>query len=259
MSYQDYYSTLDKPEILQFVFYPRKDFTPAPPDAIDYSIPIDDEISVSCRFYVHNQSSPSILFFHGNGEMVSDYDYIAPAYNELGINLFVADYRGYGSSSGTPSFATMVSDAHTIFRALIDILQRSHYTGGLFIMGRSLGSISAIELASCYQEQVKGLVIESGFASLGKLLSLLGFSLEALGLKEAESPQLAKIRAITLPTLIIHGEYDSLIPASEARDLFQNLASEDKSLLIIPKAGHNDIMLLGMEQYFAAIAKFILS
>jgi hypothetical protein len=256
MPQQDY-SALDRPEILLFIFYPKKDVTKAPPNASDHLIPVDKDTSISCRFYTCSQSSPSILYFHGNGEVVSDYDYIAPMYNQLGINLFVADYRGYGASQGRPTFSNTISDAPIIFKAFTDILHQDHYSGNIFVMGRSLGSVSAIEITYQYQEQIKGLIIESGFASIIKLLPRLGFPTEYLGFKDVDFPNLAKIRTITLPTLIIHGEYDSLIPSSEGEALFHNVAAKGKRLLIIPNANHNDIMFVGMERYLEAIKEFI--
>lgn len=254
---EDHYSIFDQPEVLQFVFYPRRDFTPGPPNSTDHSIPVDKNISVSCRFYVHGQSSPSILFFHGNGEVASDYDYIAPIYNRQGINLCVADYRGYGASGGMPTFKNTVEDAHPVFKAFSEILRDGHHTGDLFVMGRSLGSIPAVELASHYQEHMKGLILESGFASLVRGLKHLGFPADALSLTNVEFPNLAKIRTITLPTLIMHGERDTLIPNTEAKDLFQNSAAKDKRLVIIPHADHNDIMVIGIQQYFTAISEFV--
>jgi hypothetical protein len=94
------FKILDRPEILQFIFYPRRDFSPHPrvPNAVNHLIPVDEGISISCRFYFDDETSPNILFFHGNGEIASDYDDIAPLYTQLGINFFVADYRGYGLS-----------------------------------------------------------------------------------------------------------------------------------------------------------------
>ena len=106
------YSILDRPEVLQFIFYPRKDVSKSPPNSTDCSVPVGEGTSIGCRFYVHSHESPSILLFHGNGEVVSDYDGIAPIYHHTGLNLFVADYRGYGASGGTPTFTNMVSDAH---------------------------------------------------------------------------------------------------------------------------------------------------
>ena len=256
MTQQDY-SALDRPEILQFIFYPMRDFTKAPSNASDYFIPVDKDISISCRFYTHSQSAPSIIYFHGNGEVVSDYDYIAPMYNQLGINLFVADYRGYGASQGKPTFSNTISDAPIIFKAFTNLLSESHYSGGIFMMGRSLGSISAIEIAHRYQEQIKGLIIESGFASIIKLLSYSGLPTEYLGIEDIDFPNLARIRAITTPTLIIHGEYDILVPLSEGKTLFTASAAEDKKLVVIPGADHNNIMWVGMERYLQAIKEFI--
>lgn len=252
------YSLLDQPEVLSFIFFPRKDVTEAPANASDHLIPVDKDVSISCRFYVHSQRAPSFIYFHGNGEVVSDYDHIAPIYNQLGINLFVADYRGYGASQGRPTFSNMISDALAIFKAFVDILNENHYSNDIFVMGRSLGSAPAIEIVYHHQEQLKGLVIESGFASIINLLLYLGLPTESLGLKDTEFPNLTKMRTITIPTLIIHGEYDSLIPPTEGKALFENAASRNKNLVIIPDAEHNDIMLVGMERYFKAIKEFIL-
>ncbi|MCK4387981.1 MAG: alpha/beta hydrolase [Dehalococcoidia bacterium] len=253
------YSILDQPEVLSFIFFPRKDVTEAPANASDYLIPVDKDVSISCRFYVHSQRAPSMIYFHGNGEVVSDYDHIAPIYTQLGINLFVADYRGYGASQGRPTFSNMISDALAIFKAFADILNENHYSNDILVMGRSLGSAPAIEIAYHHQEQLKGLVIESGFASVINLLLHLGLPTESLGLNDTEFPNLAKMRTITIPTLIIHGEYDSLIPATEGKALFENAASSNKNMVIIPNAEHNDIMLVGMELYFKAIKQFILA
>ena len=61
MPSHDEYSKLDRPEILRFIFFPRQDNRRGPSNSTDYSIPVDNGISIGCRFYVHSQSSPSIL------------------------------------------------------------------------------------------------------------------------------------------------------------------------------------------------------
>jgi len=173
------------------------------------------------------------------------------------MNLFVADYRGYGASGGTPTFANMVGDAHSVFKAFLDVLRHDRHTGNVFVMGRSLGSICAIELAQSYPQQMEGLIIESGFASIVRLMNYLGFPAELIGIDDITFPNAAKMRSITLPTLILHAKYDSLIPVVEAEDLFENAAAEKKRLVIINWADHNDIMLVGMERYFAEIREFV--
>jgi pimeloyl-ACP methyl ester carboxylesterase len=251
------YSLLDQPHILGFVFYPGEYWTPPPPGATDHSVPVADGISISCRLYPSRESSPSILFFHGNGETVYDYDGIAPLYNREDINLFVADYRGYGQSGGTPSFSNTAADAHVILDYLRDTLRASGYSGPLFVMGRSLGSLSAVELASSCPQQLKGLIIESGFASAGRLLGYLSLVSQLPHLDEFEKASLERIHSITMPVLLIHGDHDELIPHEQARVFYQNVGSKDKRLLTIPKAGHNDIMVVAIEQYFSAIREFI--
>jgi alpha-beta hydrolase superfamily lysophospholipase len=253
------FSQLDQPFILMFVFHPREDWTPPPPGAVDHAVPVADGVSVGCRFYPVSESAPSILFFHGNGEVVYDYDGIATLYNRAGVNLFVADYRGYGRSGGTPTFTNTVADAPIIFDYFRDTLRSGGYTGPLFVMGRSLGSLSAVELALGRAEQFKALIIESGFASAGRLLSLLNPLMPFPSSGDFEKANLERIRSIAMPLLLIHGEYDEIIPHEQAEIFHENAGSEDKRLLTIPGAGHNDIMLVGMEAYFSSIREFVFS
>jgi pimeloyl-ACP methyl ester carboxylesterase len=255
LSGQPDYSVLDRPEILRVVFYPRRDWTPPPAGATDHLVPVEPGVSISCRFYPASPEAPCILYFHGNGEVACDHDWIAPLYNREGIGLFVADYRGYGRSDGTPTFSTMTDDAHSIFEFFGKAVRPSGHGAPLFVMGRSLGSHSAAELAFSYPQHLRGLIVESGPSNVASLARVFGLSSERLvELGEALS---ARNRSITLPALVIHGERDSLIPVSEAITLHQEIGSQDKRLVIMPGADHNDIMLLGTEQYFSAIRDFV--
>ena len=128
------------------------------------------------------------------------------------------------------------------------------YSGPLVVMGRSLGSASALELAAAYPDQVAALIVESGFAYAGPLLQLLGVNLATIGFKEtAGFRNIDKIRAYSGPTLIIHAEHDHIIPMSDGQALYDAAASVDKTLLKIPHANHNDILLQGFAAYMAAI------
>ena len=252
-------SFLDDPEILRFIFYPRREDNPGPlmPNATDVLVPVERDVSVGCRFYFAQQQGPNILFFHGNGEIVSDYDFIAPLYGERGFNLFVADYRGYGFSGGTPTTTSMIHDVHPIFRYFLEFLERNQCTGPIFVMGRSLGSASELELGSKNQDQLEGVIIESGFANTFDLLSSLGISTQiSPGLEDRVFSNLEKIRNILLPTLIIHAEQDHIIPVRHARDLYQASPTKYKQLVVIANANHNDLLMVGQDQYFEALLDF---
>jgi alpha-beta hydrolase superfamily lysophospholipase len=258
MPYVIDYSPLDQPDILGSVFYPRRYWAAPLAGASDHLAPVDDGISIGCRWHPAGMREPSILLFHGNGEVVYDYDDIAPLYNRAGINLFVADYRGYGQSGGTPSFSSAVADSHVILDYFLEMLQAKGYSGPLFVMGRSLGSLSAAELAANRPEHLRGLIIESGFASTSRFLRFLPSAFRSIDLEGFEKANLEKLGTITMPVLLLHGEYDEIIPHEQARIFFEKVGSEDKKLITIPGAGHNDILLIAMREYIAAIQKFVL-
>jgi alpha-beta hydrolase superfamily lysophospholipase len=251
------YSSLDQPFLLQFIFYPRKDFTPCPGNAFDLSISVGDSTFISCRFYTGHHEWPWILFFHGNGEVVSDYDEISTFYHQKKMNLVVTDYRGYGASTGTPTLTHLAQDALIIFKEVREELSRRNLRKDLWVMGRSLGSISAVELAYRHQEKMKGLIIESGFPSVVRIMFHLGIPAQAMGLEKIDQECLERIEKIFLPTLIIHGDHDSLVPLENAEAIYQHLGTQEKRLLVIPSATHNDIMLVGFKDYFNAIQQFI--
>ena len=180
-----------------------------------------DNVVVGARFHPAAATAPTILFFHGNGEIVADYDELAPFYQRQGVNFFPVDYRGYGRSTGDPTVSAMMRDCHEIFRFARQWLPEMGYPGPLVVMGRSLGSASALELAAAYPDQVAALIVESGFAYAGPLLQLLGVNLAAIGFKEtAGFRNIDKIRAYPGPTLIIHAEHDHIIPLSDGQALY---------------------------------------
>jgi uncharacterized protein len=251
------YSQIDRSPLIGLLFYPRQDFTPCPRGAFDLLVPVDTGISISTRFYEKNQDWPWILYFHGNGEVVSDYDDIAPLYHGKGINLVVADYRGYGGSSGFPSFSHLINDGHKVLKKVREELAKRGFRRELWVMGRSMGSVAALDLAYHFPDQMKGMIIESGFASVTRLIKHLGLPSRGIDLEPIEQERIGMIRKIAVPTLIIHGELDNLVPLQEAEDLFAYLGGEQKKLVIIPNADHNSVMVYGMEKYFQSIREFV--
>ncbi|WP_449245162.1 alpha/beta hydrolase [Desulfobacca acetoxidans] len=256
------FSKFDRPEILQVLFHPRPElgglFGGGGGMGQDILIPVADGLKVGGRLHLGGQDHPNILFFHGNGEIVADYDELGPLYNRLGINFLPVDYRGYGRSGGQPTISAMMQDCHTILRYIAAWLPEHSYTGPLLVMGRSLGSASALELAANYSERLAGLILESGFAFAGPLLRLLGVNPDALGFQEeAGFNHIAKIETWQKPLLVIHAEFDHIIPLSDGRALYDACPATDKTFVKIPGANHNDLFYRGMEQYLTALTLFV--
>ena len=258
------YSALDRPEVLMFLFHPRPEprSWKAPelgpdeliPDQKDHLIAVEKDVVIGARFHMAEKSGCNILFFHGNGEIVADYDDFAPIFNQMGINFLAADYRGYGQSTGKPTVTGMMRDCHVIFDYVQNWLQKNNYPGPLIAMGRSLGSASVLELALHYQDRLDALIVESGFAYAGPLLRLLGIDPQTLGFKEESGfRNIDKIGQFEKPTLIVHAEFDHIIPFSDGKALFEASPSKNKNMLEIPGANHNDIFIRGMNEYMTGI------
>jgi pimeloyl-ACP methyl ester carboxylesterase len=251
------YSVLDIPPILNIMFHPRKGYSPCPKNAFDLIVPVSDGVGIAARFYTKGEVKPSVLFFHGNGEVIYDYDDIAPLYNDMGLNLIAADYRGYGTSGGAPSFTNVCKDAKSILLSVKQELAKRNFSGGLWVMGRSLGSLSALELAAFCPDEIKGLIIESGFANAARVMKHWYDFPKEISLRQFDRECLDAVKSITIPTLLLHGDADQVVPYQEAADLYKNLGSVNKKMITISRAGHNDIMCVGMKQYFKEIVSFI--
>lgn len=254
---------LDNPLITSMLFYPRADRPGYShiAGAVDGNIPIEDGVSLGYRFYAHQPDAPVILYFHGNGEIASDYDGIARLFFEIGTSLLVVDYRGYGWSTGSPLASKLLSDAEAVVPALPSILSNAEVDAvPLFLMGRSLGSAPAVHLAYTFPDRFKGLIIESGFADMPSVMRRLGIQPEMFSLPEqvlAPIGNARKLQSMKLPLLVIHAEADQLLPVEQGQQLYDASAAETKTILRVPGAGHNDILMVGMERYFGEIDRLM--
>ena len=150
-----------------------------------------------------------------------------------------------------------MQDCHLILQWTQDWLENGGFCGPLIVMGRSLGSASALELASSEPDTIDGLIIESGFAFAAPLLELLGISPSKVGFDEEESfGHISKISKVDKPTLIIHAEFDHIIPFSDGEALYSASPSLNKTFLKISGANHNNIFARGLIEYLTAIEAF---
>jgi alpha-beta hydrolase superfamily lysophospholipase len=252
---------IDRPEIAAYLFHPRPEwsFSDAPDTAEPVTVPLSDGESLGGWFHPVDRRAPTLLFFHGNGEIAADYHDIAPAYTQRGIQFFPVDYRGYGRSSGRPSVSATLRDAHETLDFLLKRRAENGESGPVAVMGRSLGSAPAIELAATRAGEVDGIVVESGFAHTGPLLEILGLDTGIVGFDETRDGigNLEKIGNYRGPLLIVHAEGDHLIPFSDGRELHDACPSDAKRLVPIPGADHNTLMVIGFAAYMGAVETFI--
>lgn len=246
---------LDQPAITSVLFHPRKDRYR--PDSLH--LLVEDGVRLGGRLHKAAPDAPLILFFHGNGETVADYDDLGPYYTGMNISFLVFDYRGYGESGGTPSASTMFKDGHFINKQLTTILKEHNLAPKqIIVMGRSLGSALAIELAVNGEIKPHGLILESPFANTWALVNQLGGRVPPNIQDDPGFGNVEKMTQLTMPVLLIHGKMDKIIPYSESERLKLVAKSKKKELLLIPGAGHNNLLAEDPKNYFQTIARFVL-
>jgi len=247
-------SIFDSPQFNNNLFYPRPDYSDSPENSDEIYVDVEEDVQVHARRHSNPSASISMVFFHGNGEVVSDYDGLAHIFADLGAELIVCDYRGYGKSGGFPTLRNVMADSHIV----LDYLKSNGFLKDkLCIMGRSLGSACAIELCSS-REDITCCIVESGYADPIPLVERRGLRIEKTTSEEDRLfNNSQKISKIKCPLLIMHGALDQIIAPAEAELNFKKAGSEKKFLNILDRVGHNDIMMASDNKYFSTLRSFL--
>lgn len=186
------------------------------------------------RGWVVNPGKPApILYFGGNAERVEsnreDFTRMFP-----GHSVYLVAYRGYGASTGEPSQAVLVPDALAVF----DEVQRRHPGERVAVIGRSLGSGIASQVAA--QRPVERLALVTPFDSMvgAAKAHYPFFPVDWLLDERYESAK--ALRAFRKPILIMHGGRDEIVPEESTQRLIESLPSKPEIVRIVD-ANHNDI------------------
>jgi alpha-beta hydrolase superfamily lysophospholipase len=244
-------SLFDRDDFNSALFFPRPDASPPGKSCVDLFVDVE---AARIHIRIHRAASArcTLLLFHGNGEVVADYDDSAGQFARCGATLAVADYRGYGQSTGSPTLRSLITDARPIAEAV-----QAHLGPPLIVMGRSLGGAAAHELYAHPLDGMIGVVLESSFFDLGRLIGRRGLAAPAAFTDEESrtfDPR-TKLRAGRLPLLVLHGERDQLITPDEAASALAAAGTTDKELVPVPGRGHNDVSF--SETYWNALARFV--
>lgn len=178
-----------------------------------------------------HDKAPVIFFSHGNAEDLSGYDWIFDQWQQSGCGVFAYDYPGYGISEGEPTESSVNESAETAWQFLRDTLGIP--AERVIIVGRSVGCGPSLVIAQ--KNAHAGLILISPFRSAFQSVTRVPVFFGDL------FPNEDVISSIHSPLLIIHGEKDRVIPCSQGRALFDRSPSNDKSWLMLPDCGHNDI------------------
>lgn len=187
-----------------------------------------DKLIINAWYIPCDQAKYTLLFCHGNAGNIMDRLDKIKLLHQIGLNILIFDYRGYGKSQGNPSEKGLYLDAQAAYEYLVNTLKVNPQE--IILYGESLGSAIAIDLAS--SKPVAGMIIEGGFSS-GRDMARKIYPFIPSFFVSNIYDSLAKVKAIQAPALFIHGSQDQVVPLKLARKLFQ-AANNPKEFLELP-------------------------
>ena len=192
------------------VYHPKRDILNTPKtaglDFEDIFFATDDDRHLHGWWVPNGDASSVVIFCHGNSGNIGDRVGIIQSLHDLGFTVFAFDYRGFGKSRGFPSEKGTARDV----KAAAEVV-RVKNTASLpvIIYGRSLGGAVAAQLAA--MQKVDGLILESTFTSIPEMGRYF-YPFLPKGFSRIQYNTLKKVKTLTCPVLVAHGQQDGLIP-----------------------------------------------
>jgi fermentation-respiration switch protein FrsA (DUF1100 family) len=195
----------------------------------------------------------TVVFFHGNGETIGDVVSLFREIGQRGIGFVLVEYRGYGGSpASAPSEAGLYADAEG---ALSFARERGHTQNDIALWGFSLGSGVATEMAT--RGHGKRLLLTAPYTSIPDVAQRYAPFLPMRTLIADQFDNLAKADRLRLPTLILHGDDDRIVPYDMGVTLANRIAGAE--LVTVRGAGHNDVFAHDSATLLDRVTRFIAS
>ncbi|MBD1837317.1 alpha/beta hydrolase [Coleofasciculus sp. FACHB-501] len=232
-----------------YFFSDRMIFLPQPSSYRDSSeilkLTTADGVQISAAYLPNPDATYTILYSHGNAEDLFDVLSVRQGLRDMGFAVFAYDYRGYGTSQGTPTERNSYRDIDAAYTYLTQ--QLGVPPNRIIAYGRSVGSGPAVDLAS--RQPLAGLIVESAFVTAFRVLTRIPI------VPFDRFRNLDKIKKVRCPVLVMHGRRDEVIPFWHGEQLFA-AANEPKRFLWVDRAGHNDFSWVAAQQSEKAVREF---
>jgi len=195
---------------------------------------------------------PTLLYFYGNGTCMGTSLSQFELFRRSGANVLVAEYVGYGMSSGKATETGCYETADAAYDYLTT--RRDVDARRIIAAGGSLGGAVAIDLAA--RKPVAGLVTFMTFTSLTEVARKHFPMAPVEPLMRFQFDSLTKIREVHCPVLLVHGKRDLMVPVA-MMDRLASAVSTDVTRIVIPRAAHPDLFSTGKEPIARALRQFL--
>jgi uncharacterized protein len=195
-----------------------------------------------------------VVYFHGNGGNLSVWTDILAGIALHGYEVFAIDYRGFGMSTGRPTEQGLYRDVEATLDYVHGAVRRPDLP--LIYWGRSIGSVMAAYAAS--RRAPDGVILEAGFPTARALLSSSPVMFALSFFSTYRFPTAEWMAGVSAPTLVIHGDADSVIPYDLGQRLYDSLPGP-KRFVTIRGGDHNDPAPRDADLYWGEVQRFITS
>ena len=218
--------------------------------ARDVVLTTADGLDLGGWYLAADDGAPAVLVASGNAGHRGYRAPLADALHEAGLSVLLFDYRGYGGNPGNPSEKGLALDV----RAARDFLIQDAGMPAerLLYLGESLGAAVVTELAT--EHPPAGLVLRSPFVDLASVAAVHYPFLPARALLRDRFPLAEQLTRVEVPTTVVYGSADSVVPASQSRAVAES-AGRLHRLVEVGGADHNDRSLLDGDQLVDAVAE----
>ena len=242
----------------EMLFHPRKEYRTVPAEVGGVT---RKDVSISSRgeslkgwYFDLPGSDKIVLVSEGNGGNMVYLTQVAELLLQCNASVLLYDYEGYGESDGNPSLRRICDDGLAAF----DYMKKS-LAGDkkVVVLGVSLGTGVTCQIAA--HRKTDAIILTAPFTSLLTMAKQKnGFvrAMPTFALPRQHLDNIAVLSKPHPPLLIFHGDADTMIPISESEKLFA-AASEPKTFVKLPKAGHNDVFRTTKVEYLAALKTFL--
>lgn len=195
-----------------------------------------------------SEKSNLLIYFGANAEEVS---YLIPKVSKLkGWSIALINYRGYGSSEGSPSEKVLYSDCLEIYDYFLG--RDDINTNNIVAMGRSIGTGVATFLAE--KRSASAVILVSPYDSIGSVVQKKCPIIPVNLLLKHKFDSISRAPSIKSPVLILVGTEDKLIPMWHSKRLAAAWGGEVTIEEIVGE-GHNS--LDDGEEYWNKIYNFL--
>jgi pimeloyl-ACP methyl ester carboxylesterase len=232
---------------------------------------VDSVILKGWYIPLNDSDASTLVIIHDINESKIKYLNLARQMHDRGLKVCLFDMRAHGNSEGDKFSPGLISVDD--LESVLDTLMTKPETSHIVLMGMGVGAGVAIQTAAL-DERCEVVIAQCPYNDFADYVQRYAKN-EWKKMRKVYTPVLERklymvlhhrdnelvlsdISAnLRIPSFFIAADEDSITPPSEVRIVFDSSAAEQKDLILVKNAGHDNLEIAGGEAYYNSITEFI--